>query len=81
MKMSPYGYIWNKTFAKPTLFDFISLPRFHSVALCGSRLRLHFPADPTYVAGGVCTQMEHKLVRNILGGVQSAVGLFVGKRF
>lgn len=38
-------------------------PQFHSVALCGSRLRLLFPADPTHATGGVCTQMEHKLVR------------------
>lgn len=34
----------------------------HSVALCWSGRRVHIPADPANAAGGVCTQMEHKLV-------------------
>lgn len=36
---------------------------FNSVALRGSRWRVHLPADPAHAVGGVCTQMEHKLVR------------------
>lgn len=36
----------------------------HSVALCGSGLRVPFPPDPAHAVGGVCSQMEHKLVRS-----------------
>lgn len=35
----------------------------HSVALCGSRLRVPFPPDPAHAVGGVRAQVEHKLVR------------------
>lgn len=36
----------------------------HSVALRRRRLRVRFPPHPAHAVGGVCPQVEHKLVRS-----------------